>query len=140
MLIFQTRSLIICFVSYNFTFYTSLCNSEFHHKFKTIDNHWIAHTKHGIEQADEPRKFEWNSKWEFIEEKKSIEFGIDKGIYRWDTIEEFDKNQNFRGMKEAIIAQMAGNMEIGKNRMGKASSEEIHIEESILGKISVKTW
>ena len=41
----------------------------------------------------------------------------------------FDKIQNFKGRKEAIINQMAGNMESGENRMGKASSEEIHIED-----------
>ena len=120
-----------------------LCNSEFHSKFKTIDNKWIAHTKHGIEQADEPRIFEWSKKWEFIDEKKSIEFGIDKGIYRWDTIEEFDKNQNFRGMKEAIIAQMAGNMKDGKREGEKHQVKKYTSKMSFLstlGKISVKTW
>ena len=60
---------------------------------------------------------------------KLIEFGIEKGIYRWNTIEEFDKMQNFKGRKEAIIEQMAENMEIGENRMGRTSSEEIHIED-----------
>ena len=72
------------------------CSNMFSSKYKTYTNNWIAYTQDGIQETIPPKKFSWNDETKInFEYNMNQSFGIDKGIYDFDTINKFDEIQAF---------------------------------------------
>jgi len=67
------------------------CSNMFSSKYKTYTNNWIAYTQDGIQEIIPPKKFSWNDETKItFDYNMNQSFGIDKGIYDFDTINKFD--------------------------------------------------
>ena len=63
------------------------CSNMFSSKYKTYTNNWIAYTQDGIQETIPPKKFSWNDETKInFEYNMNQSFGIDEGLYEFDTI------------------------------------------------------
>ena len=63
------------------------CSNKFSSKYKTYTNNWISNTQDGIQEKISPKKFSWSEETKIhFEHNINQSFGIDKGIYNFDTI------------------------------------------------------
>ena len=87
------------------------CSDVFITKFKTYTGNWVSYTKNGVEETLPPKKFAWSKDVDInMDTGKDISFGIDKGLYNFDTIEEFDEMQIFTGETQSILSTIVRNI------------------------------
>ena len=87
------------------------CSDVFITKFKTYTGNWISYTKDGVVETLPPKKFAWSKDVDVnMDHAKNISFSIDKGLYSFDTIEEFDEIQVFTGETQSILSTIVRNI------------------------------
>ena len=107
------------------------CSNKFSSKYKTYTNNWISYTQDGIQETIPPKMLSWSEEIK-INFKHNINqsFGIDKGIYDFNTINKFDELQVFTGERESILSTITRNLKQDGSEERKIVDGQINIENA----------
>ena len=87
------------------------CSDKFITKLKTYTGNWISYTKDGIQNTVSPKKFSWSKDIGInIPDSDNISLSTEKGLYSFDTIEEFDDIQMFTRETQSILSTIVRNI------------------------------
>ena len=107
------------------------CSNKFSSKYKTYTNNWISYTQDGIQETIPPKMFSWSEEIKInFEHNINQSFGIDKGIYDFNTINKFDELQVFTGERESILSTITRNLKQDGSEERKIVDGQINIENA----------
>ena len=107
------------------------CSNKFSSKYKTYTNNWISYTQDGIQETIPPKMFSWSEEIKInFEHNINQSFGIDKGIYDFNTINKFDELQVFTGERESILSTITRNLKQDGSEERKIDDGQINIENA----------
>ena len=102
------------------------CSNKFSSKYKTSTNNCISHTQDAIQETNPPKKFSWNDETKInFEYSMNRSFGINKGIYVFNTINKFEELQVFTRESESISSTITRKLRQDGSEEGKSVMDRL---------------